>query len=751
MPPVATVEQCRLDFEKYFEGNLKETGSPDQAADFCAHNYLDGKPLKKGYTHIVRATALWQCSFWQRRTENSYSSESISLALGRSLHSGLTDEKLFKRLLKTEPEILKRGIRYSQIFLQPESPPWKAILTIVDGAHLDFLQFVKVCQLLYEELQQHEIQIFDLQKQLNDLTIFEYLLYGSLFTFQNLVPDEFCLPKADENWNTLHQSAWDALGELLIWKLRGRSENDLRLNERFLAKSLKQHLMPLLLPGEMQPSRCLEKLNQLAKLVALVVEKNDFLHGTIYEFCYDDDYRYRFDGDHITIYPIDIPAESDWDFNGRKFSALHKYWFNRAIIEYCQSNLLNQKFGLPENNEFNRLAYIKACQVYLQLDEVFGLEPEISLSDGTQVDLFKAIHSLELMTAFFNVSYIAKFQEHLKETGNWIAALSLLMLEGIATGENRFPLTWAEPSEKAERIKSWTISEMYPEGDIKVAKAILEFWTNDLKVLKDNLTRIPNIPTPEFNEQPIIKLGLYGFQLPWLIASQNNSTAAINNLRRIGSRRKDRTDETHRIESRLGDLFRSRGFAVIQAYQPEVMNGYDPGEVDLICYQDNYLLILEIKSTYIRKTKKEAWIHRTTTLRKAALQLKRKKIAVQNAIAVDVTMQSELKLPSDIRNIQVHSWIVDTSIEYDQASIDDILKVSLEGLIVILRNERHLLGSNLQFEKDIAQDNLFTDGFKTQTFVKIVENGDIWKMFQQGNMNGKLHIKENSSLWNLQE
>jgi hypothetical protein len=527
----------------------------------------------------------------------------------------------------------------------------------------------------------------------------------------------------------IHQSVWDALGELLIWKLKSRPENDLRLNERFLAKSLKQHLMPLLLPGEERPPlRSLETLEQFGKLIAAVVKKNDFLHGTIYEFCFDDDYRYRFDGNHLTIYPIDIPAESDWDFNGRKLSALHSYWLNRAVLDYLQSDLSNQQFGLPENNDFNRLAYLKACQVYLQLDEVFGLDSEIALPNGTQVDLFKAIHSLELMTAFFNVSYIAKFQKNLQESGNWIAALSHLMLEGIATGENRFPLTWAEPSEKAERIKSWTVSEQCPGGDIKAAKAILEFWTNDLKKLKVNLIRVPDMPTPELNEQPIIQLGIYGIQLPWLMASQNNSTAAVNNLRRIGCRRKGRKDETHRIESRLGDLFRSRGFAVIQAYQPEVIDDFDPGEVDLICYQGIHLFILEVKSTYLRKTKKEAWIHRTSTLRKAAQQLHRKQIAVRHAIESDETLLSNLQLPSGGKKLRIHAWIVDTSIEHDQEMVEGYLKVSLEGLIVILRNDRHLLSGNLLLEESLPEDDLFPDGFTVQRFIEIVENGEVWKI-----------------------
>jgi hypothetical protein len=119
-----------------------------------------------------------------------------------------------------------------------------------------------------------------------------------------------------------------------------------------------------------------------------VVDRNNFLNRTIMEFSFDDDYRYKFDGDHLTIYPYEIPKESDWDRNGRKLSVLHKYWFNRAVIEFVQSDLHNQSFGLPENEEGNRLAYIKTCQVFLQLDEIFGMNPEFELPNGTRMNLF---------------------------------------------------------------------------------------------------------------------------------------------------------------------------------------------------------------------------------------------------------------------------------------------------------------------------------------------------------------------------
>ena len=232
MNSVTTVEQCKQVYEKFFQVNLKATGCKKQAAEACTHFYLDGKPEKIGYTSQVRTTALWDCSFWETVPETYCSSDVISFALGRSLYLGLANEKLFRRLLEIDPETLKRGIRYSQIFLQPDSKPWATILSIANDWNSDFIQFINVCQLLSNELHQHNNLIFDLKRKLDELTIFEYLLYGSLFTFQNLVPKRFDYRQADEDFMTFHQRAWDVLGELLIWKLKSRPENDLRLNER---------------------------------------------------------------------------------------------------------------------------------------------------------------------------------------------------------------------------------------------------------------------------------------------------------------------------------------------------------------------------------------------------------------------------------------------------------------------------------------------------------------------------------------
>ena len=725
------IEHCQNPYEEHYIKLLNNGYSETAAVEACAHYYLDGKPSTKGLTFLGRSIVFWGCSFWQNVPVSCYDLNVVALALGRAIYFGISDSIGLERIIQVAPELLKRGIRYSQAFLHPESSLWSVIIKLSSNSSEDFQSFIKACNLLRENLTSHDEIIKKLQAELAELTVFEFLLYGSLSAFENLVPENFNKTETDSQAFERMQASSDVLNQLLVWKIKTRPENDFRLNERFLASSLKRHLMPLVFPGERGLALCKHNLQLFNALTNAMVERNNFLNRTIMEFSFDDDYRYKFDGDHLTLYPYETSKESDWDRNGRKLNILHQYWLNRALIEYSFSDLDDTPFGNPENDAGNREAYIKSIQIFLQLIEIYGMEDEVEWSHGKRVDLFKTLHSLELMTAFFKQYFITPFKDNYQNSGNWLNALGKLFMDGILEGENRFPLTWAEPDEKARRIKSWTVSDSHPQGDIKAAEAILSFWTNDLYELAVSLKKQPNKPVPEFHERPILQLGRYGFQLPWLMATQNNSTAAVNNLRRIGCQRGDRLSETHRIEQRLGELFETTGFAVVKGYRPTKTLINDPGEIDLICYLDGHLFILEIKSTFIRKTSQDAWIHYTTTLRKAGQQLKRKHEAVLSALVNDENLRTNLGFSSQEENTVIHSWIVDTSIEYDQAVIGGFLKVSLEGLTIILRNERYLLRGLLHENEDIPKDDLFPEGFSAERFAKIVEGGELWSILDE--------------------
>ncbi|MDD5633355.1 MAG: NERD domain-containing protein [Methylococcales bacterium] len=344
-----------------------------------------------------------------------------------------------------------------------------------------------------------------------------------------------------------------------------------------------------------------------------------------------------------------------------------------------------------------------------------------------------------------------------EQTGNWLSALTTFSFMGLMEGEIRFPITFAERKAKIARICNWTSSEEWPNGNKQMTEAILDFWSNDLKDSSRRLREHEHALQPELHERPIFKIGNYLFELPWVFAFQNNVTAAVNNLRRLGRNRGELNSETNRIEKRLAETFEQFGFKVLGNFHPPRDADDEVGEIDLICFRDDHLFIFEIKSGYMRKTQRDAWQHRTNTLRKAGLQLKRKSALVTERLKTDPTL-SALICDRDASHIQTHCWIIDTSIEHDHEYFEGFLKVSLQEIIIALRNERHLLQdmhqaiaeqqkrndgcSNEGDFKDIcgaamiaigeqsSEDNLYPNGFTADQFAAVIEKELIWEVFE---------------------
>ena len=273
-----------------------------------------------------------------------------------------------------------------------------------------------------------------------------------------------------------------------------------------------------------------------------------------------------------------------WERNGKKHARLHYYWYYRAIEAIATSDMAGTVIGHLGDHQANLFAHIKAMRTQLQLTEVYGLADTVTTETGLRVDLFQALLSMELMTAFFNIDFIQPYMKHLGEMGNSRMALGSLAFGGLVKPglHIRFPITWSDRTTKIANITGWTASKNFPHGNPKAAEAILDFWTSDWASLAVRLHKQEAGLNPELFERPVLKMGRYLFQLPWLVAMQNNASAAINNLRRIGSRRVEARDETRRIEEQLGNLFEEKGFRVQLNFEPERIGDNNPGEVDLI-------------------------------------------------------------------------------------------------------------------------------------------------------------------------
>jgi len=750
---------------------LAENGESATSAILkLTHRYLDGKPAKAGKRNLSAADRdldFWMAPFWDDVSVEIFEDEAFSLALARYLQqSKVTRPDWLQQLVVMAPIALRRGIRYSQVFLSPKESRWQEIMELDLGNASGLSDFIKACEILQGENHRFKNAIKAIEADLKRLTPMETLVYASLFAFKHLFyslgQQELRLDQFDKDRaNALgsdFQKTTDAINQILISKLKISIHSDFFISEKIIGESLRKHTSSLLFPSPSTAraaEKCLSYLDTFERLVAAYIQFNESVGKTIESCCCDDDYDIRFEEERLIVYPRVNQDGYEWGRNGMKLERFHQYWHFKAIDEFIKLGLAFERFGHPENEENNRFAWISAIRTKLELTEIYGLDDEITIESGFKVDLLRTLLTSELMHAFYKHGYILPYCREYEQTGNWLTALSVFSFGGLIEGEIRFPITFAERKAKIARICNWTSSEEWPNGNKQMTEAILDFWSIDLKDASKLLHEHEHVLLPELHERPIFKIGNYLFELPWVFAFQNNVTAAVNNLRRLGRNRGELNIETNRIEKRLAENFEQFGFKVVGNFHPPRDVDDEVGEIDLICFRDDHLFIFEIKSGYIRKTQRDAWQHRTNTIRKAGLQLKRKSALVIERLKTDPTL-SALVGDRDARHIQTHCWIIDTSIEHDHEYFEGFLKVSLQEIIIALRNERHLLrdmhqaiteqqkqNSKQNGESDIRdiygaamievgeqspKDNLYPNGFNADQFASVIERDLIWEV-----------------------
>ncbi|MFM5067454.1 NERD domain-containing protein [Aeromonas sp. FDAARGOS 1418] len=704
--------QCQEFYQTLFAGYVEQF-APFAALDECLHDFLDQRPSGK-YTTRNRAAGLAAATFWWAPI-NLEGAQLASLALGRILHfEDAISTALLDHLAVSHPDVLRWAIRYSKLFTRTDSPLWRHLR---DGlGSEDWCEFFGVCDRLLEQLEPFDEVIALAESHLKSLSLLEFLSYLSVLAFERLGEVK------DSETST---GDWDVYERIILRKLSNCSERDFRLTEEALGLSLKRHLSPILFPQPGVGRESAANLESLALLIVAMRERIDY-EGSINWFCFDSECGYQLNPGQSVIFNKTDAGSRRWQRTERKSRLLWHYWMYRAIDQFSVSEMAGKIIGKPENHEANQIAYIKAIRSQLYLQTIFGLGERVRLNDGTEIALHHAVLASELTTVFFEQEFLQPFLRYMDDSGVVANALGRLALEGLVQGENRFPITWSEPKEKIRRICGWTVSPEHPEGDAEAAGAILKFWTSDLLALSEQMRQTPNMPAPRLYERPFYKIGRYSFQFPWVAGQQNNLTAVVNNLRRVDQRRPALRSETERIEHTLAETLRQRGFRVVVGYQPPLSDKRDVGEVDLICHLDGVMLLLEVKSGFIRSTDHEVWLHRTNTLRKAARQLKRKHPVVLQALLNDHGLRSELCLSEFNPLPTLHAWIVDTSIEFDGEIVDGFHVVSREIMEIALRDEKHYLQSLEQID-EVEEETLYAEGFSAQALVRLIESDGVWR------------------------
>lgn len=697
------------------------------AAAKVADAFCDGRPAGKA-TARDRQAGFWSSSFLRALPAEAWQQEALRLALARYLaQDAVAAPDIVAYLAAHAPESLRWAARHSGLVQRQESPRWAEVEALASSHPMEFSEFVRVFHDFRQARAERVAEVERFRPPLAALTPLELLAYASLYAFEHIVPAQLEACPADAGVDPSPQSRWDAIEETLAWKLASCDLDDFRLDDATIGRSLRTHLAPFLLPSPQQPPRR-DLYAAFSALVDAQVELSAFDARSADAFSYDDAVRFVLRGNVLEIDVVDPQAKPRWQREERKRLRLHDYWLWRGVDALGDSPALLARIG-QSNFHASAMAMGKALGTWLCLQEVYGVEARIDAGGSMQVDVFNALLSIELMTAFYNNDFMLPYHEALKRCGHPWQALGMLAISGFAQGENRLPLTWSERAAKVARIAPWAATRERPQGHPRAAEAILDFWTCDLAALAVRLRTGEVGLRPRLQELPILGFGKHLVQLPWMQAMQANRVAAINNLRRLGANRAEARQETRRIEQRLGEVFASCGFTVLTGCELPASSDTDAQgeEIDLLCARDGCLLVLEVKSSYVRRSQAEATAHRAATLRKAGRQLKRKVATVRQRLGSDPGWAATLGLQLGGMP-RITAWIVDTTIECDRESFDGFLKLSLEELLVALRDERHLLRGLSHFldGEHPPPETLYPQGFTAQGFIEVIESDAVW-------------------------
>jgi len=700
--------------------------------------YLDGKPRKQGKRYISqreRDRQFWSLDFWRDCSPVIWNTQNFELALSRYLaQEVVAAPDLLNRIAQSTPEVVHCAARHSRLVLNPTSPR-RSELEAAASLHPVIHELCQVLLLLEKAHIQRQSLLRNLQTTFDDASPFDLLFLSSLYAFKHLIPRSLGVPGAESSHSD--QVLWDAVNDLLIWKMRTCPEAALRLDDQKIGSSMAAYVRPLLF-GDAGEEAALDEFSRFESLMEAQIELNEFESRSADAFSYDDSIQFVREGARLEIQEIDAAACRKWETDGRKLELLHGYWFYRALDEFAQSELASLQIGTAENHEANQLAWISALRAKLQLREVYGVSEQTTLDSGTKVPVFQTMLGLELMSAHFLKDHLVRYTTLLAAKGDWRLALRDLAFEGLLNGmQIRFPLTWSDRDAKIKNITGWTVSPDQPGGSARTASAILDFWSFDMQEVAARLRADQSGPKPALNERPVLKFGGTYVQLPWVVGVQNRSTAVINNLRRLGADRAERKAETQVIEENIASLLRSRGFCVVLNWNPPEP-WRDAGEVDVIASRDGHLFVMEVKSTFVRRSMRDAWLHATSTLRKAGRQVEKKLHAVRAAMASGL-LTEQLGLAGPVTPSQIHGWIVDTSIECDHELFNGYLKISLEEVLIALRDDAQLLSDpdGLLGQTPSGTDGsrgtstLYPEGFSAGRFVEIIQSAGVWEQLMK--------------------
>ncbi|PWK13308.1 hypothetical protein C8D84_105121 [Psychrobacter immobilis] len=641
----------------------------------------------------------WRSNFIENVTTEQMNSESFILALSQYIRSTSINKDIVIKLLERNRNSVVKAIRQSGIIANADHCSWVVLSEINNQTDLlefkEFLLTVEYIQLQYQER-------CNAYKELKNQTQFDQvtaMIFSSLYACEYLILS----PKSIDNFYTKIpyqygveeyipvENVWKAFNHIITSANIQKKE----FTEKTLALIFKGTMMPFVL-GQNLNDKLITSYDSFKRMVACQIEINLYRDQVIDSYCFDLETNYHLENNQLKL----KSSSKEPDLFSDKLTILSIYWLYRGFNSLEKSPYLIQ-LDKGVNFKANLEALAKTQGIILQLEEVYGIK---KADFGEVYDLSTLIFTMLMIQAHFEYNFVQPFKDMARNAEmHPFIALERLAIKGFSEGKDRMPLNHAKMKDKAISMSDW-ILEGSGNSKKREMSRILDFWSQDLREGESS----------SYGEKSFYKLDGYMFSLPWVTFQKNFNTATINTFRKLYKNRASLKSETDLMEQNLAGLLAKCKGRVYSQYEPSESG---VGEIDAIVVSEDKILVIELKSTYVKSSVKEIYEYRNFVLKKAAYQLSRKSEYVR-----DVFLPS---LGLDSSQFSIHSWIVDTTLEFDHEYIDGFLKVSFEELVIILNGHKQYL-SNMMDNDNTNKNPLSGYEENLEALIESVEGNTFW-------------------------
>lgn len=686
-------------YEQIFD-NLSQTLGQNQALDDIAKIFLFRNTKFSMPENLNKTDVFFQSNFIQYLQQSHLQTDDWQWVLSQYFRFGKIDNNLLEFFLNLDEENTIFSIRLSGIINNSEHLSWQNIKHHQKNYSKlnEFIQTVEYLNKQYQEIRNKYLEI----KKKWQWTHFDVIIFSSLYLWEVLITqygkNEITIPyQIDPTTPIKNEYLFDAIHHLITNAYKSRKT----LTDKIIGLYLKNKMSPFLY-GEGLTELKLIEYDDFKQFIAFKIELDLFDDFVFNVFSFNKTTRYTL----INGVLNHQSSEKDYDYYAEKFTILNFYWKWRGI-KYINKDLENDinflRLDRGKNFIGNMDAFLNTHSTMMLLKEIYGID-KITINTN-EYNIFDTLFAMNMQQKFYQKAFVDVFLDiSKKERLHPFQVLGVMAMQGIMTMENRFPFAFGWKKDKSKRMSDWiTNLEISKKERVRQMSDILEFWTANLNHKNEG----------SYIEKPLYQLDDLIIEFPQRIAQQNIYGGIVNYLRKLHKNRDTLKDETNSMEKSLAELFMQKQFKVFCQYMP---NDNTVGEIDLIVVDNQTVLIIELKSTFLKTNLKEAYQYQNFTLKKASYQLDRKLKYIQD------NYQEFTDKPFD--KVKFYSWIVDTTLEADHERFNQHLKISLEELIIYLKGHQNFMNFYENFDDfDTKNDEINN----LQVLIDKIEGNYFWE------------------------